>query len=77
MANIEEKVESLLKPTIENLGYELYDVIYEKELFNSVIIAQSVLETGWAQSKIMMKSNALFGIKSSGWKRKSLFKLYE
>ncbi len=31
MANIEEKVESLLKPTIENLGYELYDVIYEKE----------------------------------------------
>ena len=31
MANIEEKVESLIKPTIENLGYELYDVIYEKE----------------------------------------------
>ena len=31
MANIEEKVENLLKPTIENLGYELYDVIYEKE----------------------------------------------
>ena len=31
MANVEEKVESLIKPTIENLGYELYDVIYEKE----------------------------------------------
>lgn len=31
MANIEEKVESLLKPVIEKLGYELYDVIYEKE----------------------------------------------
>ena len=31
MANIEEKVENLLKPTIENLGYELYDAIYEKE----------------------------------------------
>ena len=28
---MEEKVESLLKPIIENLGYELYDVIYEKE----------------------------------------------
>lgn len=50
---------------------------YNYKLFNSVIIAQSVLETGWGQSKIMMKSNALFGIKSNGWKRKSLFKLYE
>lgn len=41
------------------------------QLFNSVIIAQSVLETGWGQSKIMMKANALFGIKAgSGWKGK-------
>ena len=31
MANIEEKVESLLKPTIEKLGYQLYDVQYAKE----------------------------------------------
>lgn len=31
MANIEEKVENLITKTIENLGYELYDVIYEKE----------------------------------------------
>lgn len=31
MTNIEEKVENLLLTTIENLGYELYDVIYEKE----------------------------------------------
>lgn len=31
MANIEEKVESLVHQTIESLGYELYDVIYEKE----------------------------------------------
>lgn len=31
MANIEEKVESLINKTIEKLGYELYDVIYEKE----------------------------------------------
>ena len=28
---MEEKIEKLLKPVIENLGYELYDVIYEKE----------------------------------------------
>lgn len=41
------------------------------QLFNSVIIAQSVLETGWGQSKVMMKANALFGIKAgSGWKGK-------
>jgi len=31
MAKIEEKVENLLCKTIENLGYELYDVIYEKQ----------------------------------------------
>lgn len=31
MAKIEEKVENLISKTIENLGYELYDVIYEKE----------------------------------------------
>ena len=31
MANIEEKVEKLISKTIENLGYELYDVQYAKE----------------------------------------------
>lgn len=31
MANIEEKVENLLKKKIEDLGYELYDVLYLKE----------------------------------------------
>ena len=31
MANIEEKVENLIHKTIEDLGYELYDVVYEKE----------------------------------------------
>ncbi len=31
MANIEERVEKLLKPTIEKIGYELYDVEYAKE----------------------------------------------
>ncbi len=31
MANIEEKVENLISKTIEDLGYELYDVLYEKE----------------------------------------------
>ena len=31
MANIEEKVESLLKEKVEKLGYDLYDVEYAKE----------------------------------------------
>ncbi len=31
MANIEEKVEKLVENTINNLGYELYDVEYAKE----------------------------------------------
>lgn len=31
MANIEEKVEQLVKPKIEEIGYELYDVEYVKE----------------------------------------------
>ena len=31
MANIEEKVENLIKEKIKELGYELYDVEYSKE----------------------------------------------
>ena len=31
MANIEEKVQNLIRPKIEALGYELYDVEYVKE----------------------------------------------
>lgn len=40
-------------------------------LFSSVIIAQSICESNWGQSKIMMKANAIFGIKAtSSWKGK-------
>lgn len=40
-------------------------------LFSSVVIAQAICESGWGQSKIMMKANAIFGIKaSSSWKGK-------
>lgn len=31
MANIEEKVEELIRDKIENMGYDLYDVEYAKE----------------------------------------------
>lgn len=40
-------------------------------LFSSVVIAQAICETGWGQSSIMMKANAIFGIKATkSWKGK-------
>lgn len=42
-----------------------------KPLFPSVVIAQAICESGWGQSQIMMKANAIFGIKAfSDWKGK-------
>ena len=37
MANIEERVETLIKPKIESIGYELYDVLYFKEGKNYIL----------------------------------------
>ena len=37
MANIEEKVENLIKSKIEEIGYELYDVLYLKEGKNYIL----------------------------------------
>lgn len=37
MASIEEKVEKLLNPIIEKIGYELYDVEYAKEGKNNFL----------------------------------------
>ena len=37
MANIEERVESLVKPKVEGIGYELYDVLYLKEGKNYIL----------------------------------------
>ena len=37
MANIEEKVEKLIKKKIEDIGYELYDVLYLKEGKNYIL----------------------------------------
>lgn len=40
-------------------------------LFSSVVIAQAICETGWGQSILMMKANAIFGIKATkNWKGK-------
>ena len=42
-----------------------------KPLFPSVVIAQAICESNWGQSTIMMKANAIFGIKAtSSWKGK-------
>ena len=37
MANIEEKVEALIKSKVEETGYELYDVLYLKEGKNYIL----------------------------------------
>lgn len=40
-------------------------------LFSSVVIAQAILETGYGSSGLMMKANAVFGIKATlNWKGK-------
>ena len=42
-----------------------------RPLFPSVVIAQAICESAWGQSSIMMKANAVFGIKcGSNWKGK-------
>lgn len=41
------------------------------KLYPSVVIAQAICESAWGQSKMMMRANAIFGIKAhSGWKGK-------
>ena len=42
-----------------------------RPLFPSVVIAQAICESAWGQSQIMMKANAVFGIKcGTNWKGK-------
>lgn len=42
-----------------------------RPLFPSVVIAQAICESAWGQSSIMMKANAVFGIKcGSNWRGK-------
>lgn len=60
----------------EFINYVAPKVVQENKkrgfpLFASVVIAQAILETGWGRSGIMMKANALFGIKATeSWKGK-------
>lgn len=55
-----------IAPIVQKVNKEL-----GKPLFASVVIAQAICESGWGQSTIMMKANAIFGIKAgSSWKGK-------
>jgi LysM repeat protein len=55
-----------IAPIIQNINKE-----FGSKLFNSVVIAQAILETGFGSSSLMMKANAVFGIKATkSWKGK-------
>lgn len=55
-----------IAPIVKSVNIE-----FGSKLFNSVVIAQAILETGWGASLLMMKANAIFGIKASkSWKGK-------
>lgn len=57
-----EKIYPLVEVENAKRGYPLY---------NSVVIAQAILETGWGNSEIMLKANAIFGIKADvNWRGK-------
>lgn len=57
------KISALIKAENERRG---------NPLFSSVVIAQACLETGFGKSEIMMKANAIFGIKAfESWKGKT------
>ena len=55
-----------ISPIIQKVNSERGNVLY-----SSVVIAQAILETGWGGSSLMMKANAIFGIKATkSWKGK-------
>lgn len=56
-----------IAPIVQKVNKELGN-----PLFTSVVIAQAICESGWGQSSIMMKANAIFGIKATkDWKGKT------
>lgn len=61
-----EEFINLVAPLVQNAN-----LIRNTPLFNSVVIAQAICETGWGKSNIMMKAKAIFGIKANkNWKSK-------
>jgi len=59
MSKKEDFLNKVVQP-IRNVNLE-----YNNCLFNSVVIAQAILETGYGTSSLMMKANAIFGIKAT------------
>lgn len=43
------------------------DWLERKIMLPSVVIAQAILESGWGESELAVKANALFGIKKHDW----------
>lgn len=57
-----EKIAPIVQDVNKSRGYPL---------FSSVVIAQACLETGYGSSQLMMKANAIFGIKAGlSWRGK-------
>ena len=55
-----------IAPIVKSVNIE-----FGSKLFPSVALAQAILETGWGASSLMMKANAIFGIKATkSWKGK-------
>lgn len=59
LTKLEEKLESLLKPVVEGLGYELYDVIYAKEAKDFYLKVFIDKETGISIDDCEKVSNAV------------------
>ena len=60
--NFIEKIAPIVQNVNKSRGYPL---------FSSVVIAQACLETGYGASQLMMKANAIFGIKAGlSWRGK-------
>ena len=62
-----------VKSFISTLGKLAAKVCKERgysDISAKVCVCQAALETGWGTSSLMVKANAYFGIKATGWKGK-------
>ncbi|OPJ59777.1 glycoside hydrolase family 73 protein [Clostridium oryzae] len=64
-----EKFNGSSKEFIEKVAPSAIDTYRKYQVFPSITIAQSILESGWGSSGLTRKANNLFGIKvSNSWK---------
>ena len=62
MTKVEEKITLLLKPEIENLGYELYDIYFVKEVKDYYLKVFIDKNTGISLDDCETVSNAISDI---------------